>query len=258
MNTLINKIFLAIFCIIPLLLTQCTADKQIEGSGSDNTGVLHHVRKKLYKRTDTKINLVEHAGHEDHLDTLTIIPEEIDTLIFKTPDVSLNLLAKDLNGEKAKFTRFAVKSRTKKYFFKTKSPVKLPKESYISAAFLCNSRGFSIKSRHSIKVYSFKIIDEKQPSIDKEEPMIFINRPCPTEKGGVALDFVLINASLSEDELLVRVKIDDVDFFVDKWIPFVIHGLKPGRHKIEVALIDKEDKELENYFSKDTREFILN
>jgi hypothetical protein len=79
----------------------------------------------------------------------------------------------------------------------------------------------------------------------------------PTEKGAVVLDFILVNTSLTAEDNLVRVKIDGVDFFADKWVPFVIHGLKPGKHKIEVAIVTQDEQELDNYFSKDTREFIL-
>jgi len=245
------------FCFISLLLSACTTGEQLETTGSDNTGRLHHVRKKLYERTDTKVSLREHKGHEYFLDTLDLEAEEVDTLFFKTADVNLALLSKDLTAEHGKATRIVIKNNLKKYLFKSQTPIKLPKDSYISVAYLCNYRGISIKSRHSVKVYQFKVIEEKQTAIDKEQPMIFINKPMPIEKGAVVLDFILVNTSLTTEDNLVRVKIDGVDFFADKWVPFVIHGLKPGKHKIEVAIVTQDEQELDNYFSKDTREFIL-
>lgn len=261
MYILRKNIFFLTFSIILIYFSACTTDKQIEGSGTDNTGALQSVRKKLYKRKDTKINLVEHPGHEEHLDTLTIIPEDIDTIVFKSADVSLKLLAKDINIEHfehhAKFSRVIIKSRFKKYIYRSKSTIKLPKDSYISVAYLCNPKGFSIKTKHSIKVYSFKVIEENQPSIDAEAPMIFINRPIPNEQGGVALDFILVNTSLSEDGYLVKVNIDGKDFYADKWIPFNIHGLKPGKHKIQVSIVNKDNEELDYLFCNDSREFIL-
>lgn len=256
-----NIILYIYFCIFSIFLFGCTTGEQLESTGTDVTGNLHHVRKKLYKRTDTKVSIKEYHNNEFYVDTLTVLTEKEDTIVFKSTDVSLNLLARDLVGvglgEKVKSTRIIIKNKIKKYFFKAKQPIKLPKESYVSCAYLCNNRGISIKTTHSIKLYSFKVIDEKLNLIDQKQPMIFINRPMPSEKGAVLFDFILANASLSDNALLVKVKIDGIDFFVDKWVPFVIHGLHPGKHKIEVNLINEDDQELENYFSKDSREFII-
>jgi hypothetical protein len=249
-------IYIIFLYCITILLTSCTTGEQFE-SGSDNTGTLHHVRHRLYKRNDSKISLKEQNGHEDFLDTLTIEAEEVDTLLFKTSDISLNLLAKDLSAENSKSTRLIIKNNFKKFFFKSKNTIKLPKDAYISVAYLCNNRGVAIKTRHAIKVYGFKVIEEKQPSLDKEQPMIFITKPTPYENGMVILDFILVNMSLTEENNLIRVTIDGIDFFADKWVPFLIHGLKPGKHKIEVAIVSNDDQELDNYFSKDSREFTL-
>ena len=244
-----------LYCI-SVLITSCTTGEQLE-SGSDNTGSLHHIRHKIYKRNDSKISLKEQTGHEAFLDTLTLESEEVDTLLFKTADVSLNLLAKDLSIENSKSTRLIIKNNFKKYFFKTKNTIKLPKDAYVSVAYRCNNRGVSIKNRHAIKVYGFKVIEEKQPSIDKEQPMIFITKPTQYENGMVILDFILVNMSLSEEDNLIRVTVDGTDFFADKWVPFLIHGLKPGKHKIEVAIVNNDNQELDNYFSKDSQEFTL-
>ena len=247
-------LFIVLYSVIMSFFSCSTRDK-LETSGTDNTGKLHSVRKRLYERKDTKISISEHKGHDDFIDTLTINPEEGDTLLFKTPDVSLSLLSKDLNSEDAKFSRVIIKNKVKSIFKANKTPIKLSKDSYLSVAYLCNNKGVVLKNRHSIKVRNFKVIDDKIASIDKTQKMIFINRPLKVEKGQILFDFILVNTSLSEDDLLVKIKIDGADFYAEKWIPFVIHGLKNGKHKIEVSLVNKDDEPLSNFLSKDMKEF---
>jgi hypothetical protein len=57
---------------------------------------------------------------------------------------------------------------------------------------------------------------------------------------------------------MIRITIDGKQFYTDKWVPLEILGLKTGRHKISVQIVNKDDEPLDNIFSRDTREFDLN
>lgn len=254
----IKKYLLYIFLsFISIVINSCTIGERSDIKNHDVTGKLHKIHRNLYVRKDTKISMVEHNSH-DFLDTTFIIPEDSDTILFKTEDVSLHTLAKELNSKDAKFLRLSVKSATRSYFYRTKTIAKLPQDSYISVAYLCNHSGIVIKRFGAIKVHQFKVISKEQISYDMDQPMIFINRPTPTEKGSVYLDFILINQLITDAGNMIRITIDGKQFYTDKWVPLEILGLKTGRHKISVQIVNKDDEPLDNIFSRDTREFDLN
>ena len=254
MNFAPKNILFIFINIITLFIASCSIRERGDIKDHDVTGKLHKVHRNLYARKDTKVSMVEHNAH-DFLDTTFIIPEDYDTIVFKTEDVSLHTLSKELNSKDAKFLRLSVKSATRSYFFRTKTIAKLPQDSYISAAYLCNHSGIAIKRFGAIKVHQFKVISKDQISYDMDQPMIFINRPTPTEKGSVYLDFILINQLITDDGNMIRITIDGKQFYTDKWVPLEILGLKNGRHKISVQIVNKDDEPLDNIFSRDTREF---
>lgn len=254
--TLKNIIYIFI-STVSLFMVSCTIGERSDIKNHDVTGKLHKVHRNLYVRKDTKISMVEHNPH-DFLDTTFIISEDYDTILFKTEDVSLHTLAKELNSKDAKFLRLSVKSPSRSFFFRTKTIAKLPQDSYVSVAYLCSHNGMSIKRFGAIKVHQFKVISKDQISYDMDQPMIFINRPTPTEKGSVYLDFILINQLITDSGNMIRITIDGKQFYTDKWVPLEILGLKTGRHKISVQIVNKDDDPLDNIFSRDTREFDVN
>ncbi|MCX6183141.1 MAG: hypothetical protein NT150_14595 [Bacteroidetes bacterium] len=54
----------------------------------------------------------------------------------------------------------------------------------------------------------------------------------------ILLDFYLVNTQLSEKGNYVLVTIDNTEFMIKKWTPFIIEGLLPGMHSVSFKLMD--------------------
>ena len=52
------------------------------------------------------------------------------------------------------------------------------------------------------------------------------------------LDFYLVNTEISKDGNKVKVTIDESEFFIFDWEPYLIEGLDDGDHTVKIELID--------------------
>ncbi|MFM7021436.1 MAG: hypothetical protein ACKOXB_00545 [Flavobacteriales bacterium] len=82
----------------------------------------------------------------------------------------------------------------------------------------------------------------------------------PYEKSKkILLDFFLVNTQLSEKGNYVLVTIDDTEFIIRKWAPFMIEGLEPGMHSVSFKLMDASNKLIPGPFNDLGKiEFTLN
>ena len=118
----------------------------------------------------------------------------------------------------------------------------IPDGDHTLLAFLSRSYHESIKTDAA---HVAKKISVKEKSIgsntDIEKPMIWHSRPKGTYVGKdaekVMLDFYLQNIDLGDGNKL-RVTIDGVSSFVDKWQPYYITGLEMGEHEITLTIFD--------------------
>ena len=120
------------------------------------------------------------------------------------------------------------------------------------------------RSHHeSIKnpnAYVFTQIGEGE-KIDLEKQYLFYSRPKGTYTGEdterLLLDFYLVNTSLSSDGNKVRVTIQDSEFLVDEWAPYIIEGLPKGEISIKLELLNSTGKLIETPFNPSIRKIIL-
>jgi len=90
---------------------------------------------------------------------------------------------------------------------------------------------------------------------------LFYSRPKGTYTGAdterILLDFYLINNTLSHEGNRVRATINDEEFFIYEWSPYIINGLPKGETIIKLELLDNQNNLIENPFNPTTRTIIL-
>ncbi|MEC7478610.1 MAG: hypothetical protein VYE52_01930 [Bacteroidota bacterium] len=132
----------------------------------------------------------------------------------------------------------------------------LNKENNIVLAFLSRSYHESVKNKDAYFIGQFG--EEK---IDLSKEFLFYSRPKGTYTGAdterILLDFYLINNTLSHEGNRVRATINDEEFFIYEWSPYIINGLPKGETIIKLELLDNQNNLIENPFNPTTRTIIL-
>ncbi len=132
---------------------------------------------------------------------------------------------------------------------------------YVALSFLTDPDFVSIKSPDAYILRQF--IAGKNPAEDYDltGPNLFYHMPSGTFSGAdtrnILLDFYLVNCHLSHDGYKVKATINNKAFIIDKWIPYLIHGLPYGESTIKLELIGKDGKTIKSPFHSVTKKFHL-
>ena len=134
---------------------------------------------------------------------------------------------------------------------------KLKDGNNVILAFLSRSHHESVKNPNA---YVFTQIGERD-KIDLEKQFLFYSRPKGTYTGEdterLLLDFYLVNTTISSDGNKVRVTIQDSEFLVDEWAPYIIEGLPKGEISIKLELLNYNGELIETPFNPSIRKIIL-
>lgn len=132
-------------------------------------------------------------------------------------------------------------------------------------SFLSRSYHLSLKNKEAYQLVSFKIDDKGnlKKMENPKTPMLFYSRPKGTYVGNdakeVLLDFYLVNADLAKDSLKIVPVVNGTNMAdINEWQPYLLKGLPMGANKIQLNLVKKDGKGLENNpFAAVSREFTL-
>ncbi|MFY0686541.1 MAG: hypothetical protein JXQ90_05220 [Cyclobacteriaceae bacterium] len=107
--------------------------------------------------------------------------------------------------------------------------------------YLTKSNGVGLKNNDA---YDLNYIGN-QDSVDLTAPRLIMVQPARNskvkfkQKDKVLLDFYPLNIVIGEEDYKIRMKIDSTTFTLDKWAPYRIMGLNPGKHSISLKLINQ-------------------
>ena len=73
----------------------------------------------------------------------------------------------------------------------------------------------------------------------------------------ILLDFFVLNTSLSKDGNKVKVTINNQEFLLTEWSPYLISGLPEGKASISLELVDATGKYIQGPFNKVTRTIMI-
>ena len=161
------------------------------------------------------------------------------------------------NSAKGQHIHFIVNNGPYSAHYTNKFQKKLEDGNNIILAFLSRSHHESVKNPNA---YVFTQIGEGE-KIDLEKQYLFYSRPKGTYTGEdtekLLLDFYLVNTSLSSDGNKVRVTIQDSEFLIHQWAPYIIEGLPKGEISIKLELLNSNGELIETPFNPSIRKIIL-
>lgn len=132
--------------------------------------------------------------------------------------------------------------------YKFKVPFNLNDGAHTIRMFPARSFGESLKGDNTFAAMHFYVGERKDtPTINLTKPFLTYNEPSNemdlTEDQPILLDFYLSNAELSSDGYKVRLSINGhTERVITAWQPYYIYGLKKGKHKIRLELLNSRDK----------------
>tara|TARA_B100000963_G_scaffold123438_1_gene107683 strand:+ start:3769 stop:4479 length:711 start_codon:yes stop_codon:yes gene_type:complete len=161
------------------------------------------------------------------------------------------------NSDKGQHIHLIVNNQPYSAHYSNNFQKKLEGGNNVVLAFLSRSHHESVKNPNA---YIFTQIGDGK-KIDLEKQYLFYSRPKGTYTGSdtekLLLDFYLVNTSISAKGNKVRVTIQDTEFLVDEWAPYIIEGLPKGEISIKLELLNSYGELIENPFNPSIRKVIL-
>lgn len=133
---------------------------------------------------------------------------------------------------------------------------------HVILAFLSRSYHGSVKNEDAFVVRKITVGNPSgENDIDLSKPHMFYSRPKGTYSGNdaqrVLLDFYLINTDLSVGGNRIRATINEQEFMLDRWQPYIIEGLPMGEATIKLELLDKDNNLVDSPYNPVTRTVTL-
>ena len=213
-----------------------------------------------------KISLIKLQGSPDYDEaklTLNGLNENNNEFNFEVDNYELGIQTESefkfklANSAKGQHIHFIENNGPYSAHYKNKFEKKLKDGNNVILAFLSRSHHESVKNPNA---YVFTQIGEGD-KIDLEKQFLFYSRPKGTYTGEdterLLLDFYLVNTSISSDGNKVRVTIQDSEFLVDEWAPYIIEGLPKGEISIKLELLNFNGELIETPFNPSIRKIIL-
>ena len=214
-----------------------------------------------------KISLTKLQGSPDYDEaklTLSGFNESNNEFNFEVDNYELGIQTekefkfKLENSAKGQHIHFIENNGPYSAHYTKKFEKKLKDGNNVILAFLSRSHHESVKNPNA---YVFTQIGERD-KIDLEKQFLFYSRPKGTYTGEdterLLLDFYLVNTTISSDGNKVRVTIQDSEFLVDEWAPYIIEGLPKGEISIKLELLNSNGELIETPFNPSIRKIILN
>jgi hypothetical protein len=178
----------------------------------------------------------------------------------QTESTNANDLA---NSKKGQHIHFILNNEPYSAHYSPNFKKEIPKGVNHLVAFLSRSYHESVKNENSVVVKKL-IVGSDTPDtnkLDMAAPTLIYSRPKGSYSGKdtarILLDFFVLNTTISKNGNKVRVTINNSEFFVTEWAPYVISGLPMGKTTIELALLDTEGKLLPGPFNSVKRTITL-
>ena len=213
-----------------------------------------------------KISLTKLQGSPDYDEaklTLNGFDENNNEFNFEVDNYELGIQTENefkfklANSAKGQHIHFIENNGPYSSHYTNKFEKKLKDGNNVILAFLSRSHHESVKNPNA---YVFTQIGERD-KIDLEKQFLFYSRPKGTYTGEdtqrLLLDFYLVNTTISSKGNKVRISIQDSEFLVDEWAPYIIEGLPKGEISIKLELLNFNGELIETPFNPSIRKIIL-
>lgn len=181
-------------------------------------------------------------------------------LAAQTEGPNTGLLA---NSGKGQHIHFILNNEPYSAHYESSFSKEVPNGVHHLVAFLSRSYHESVKNKNSVVVRKLEVgenaIDTR--GLDMQAPTLIYSRPKGSYTGkdtkNLLLDFFVINTTLSEGGNKVRATINDEEFMITEWAPYVVRGLPMGEVTIQLELLDAQGNLLPGPFNNVTRSVTL-
>lgn len=168
----------------------------------------------------------------------------------QTPDAGSRMCA---NSTKGQHIHFIMDNAPYVAQYQPEFEHRMTKGNHVLLAFLSRSYHESLKHKDTFILTQFNSGGDESKT-DLKGPLLFYSRPKGNYVGDaeikrVLLDFYLVNTDLSSTGNKVIATIDGNSFTLKKWKPYFIEGLKPGKHRVNLQLVDKNNKPIPGKFN---------
>jgi hypothetical protein len=167
------------------------------------------------------------------------------------------------NSKKGQHIHFILNNEPYSAHYSPNFKKEIPKGVNHLVAFLSRSYHESVKNENSVVVKKL-IVGFDTPDTNKLDiaaPTLIYSRPKGSYSGKdtarILLDFFVLNTTISKKGNKVRVTINNSEFIVTEWTPYIISGLPIGKTTLELALLDAENKLIPGPFNSVKRTITL-
>lgn len=164
------------------------------------------------------------------------------------------------NSEKGQHIHFIENNSLYSAHYEADFTKELSEGNHVILAFLSRSYHESLKSGSAAVITQVQV-GEGAKEIDLDQPIMFYSRPKGTYKGAdtknILLDFYLHNVALEIGGYTLRATINDMEFIITRWLPFVIKGAPLGELHVKLELLDAEGNLVNAPFNPVERTVIL-
>lgn len=133
--------------------------------------------------------------------------------------------------------------------------------------YLCYlSRSYDLSLKNPNAAFLFKINADQNGAFSEtnlSDTVIAVLQPrgefTYSDNQNILLDFYLINISIGENGNYASISIDGTVFKLTKWTPFLIKGLKVGKHQIKLSVKDKNGNDVKSLMPNQLEQnFVIN
>ena len=149
------------------------------------------------------------------------------------------------NSGKGQHIHFILNNQPYSAHYTPEFKKEIPEGVHHLVAFLSRSYHESVKNDSSVVVKKLEVGASPVDSLglNMEAPTLIYSRPKGTYKGddtkNLLLDFFVLNTTLSETGNKVKATINDEEFTLTEWTPYVVKGLPLGEVTVQLELIDE-------------------
>ncbi len=265
------KRMIALFCIGTSLMFGCSSDEEAPGEQSGN--IEFSEPSDEMGATPAEISIVPISNSVEFPEaTIAMSTSEADAdstafafnvegyeLGAQTEGPHKDLLANSAGGQ---HIHLIVDNGPYSAHYKPMATKMLGEGHHTVLAFLSRSYHESVKNAASFAVENITVgeVAGENPA-DLSAPHMFYSRPKGTyskvDGENLMLDFFLVNCDLAPDGYTVKATINESEFVIDKWTPYVINGLTPGTTTVTLELFDANGVSVASPFNPVTREVTI-
>ncbi|MGB2129435.1 MAG: hypothetical protein ACPHXR_08170 [Flavicella sp.] len=243
-----------------LVIFACGKKKETEKKETPKIVLEKLTNSPLYSDASLVLREFQNDTHENH-DTIHFKFEVGDYVLGAQTDSKNN--SELANSKKGQHIHFILNNQPYSAYYTPNFKKNIPHGVHHLVAFLSRSYHESVKNENSVVVTKLIAGENTKDTIglDMEAPTLIYSRPKGKYVGndtkGVLLDFFVINTELSEKGNKVKATINNQEFTITEWVPYVIKGLPTGITNINLELIDAKGNPIPGPFNKVTRSITI-